>query len=189
MIPRFPVILLLSALLAVSTWSCAPATVRAHRWGTPGTPDDVAMVKNLPKDQALGFLRSLYVPEAANTCRFEQDGVLRWWKGELLPGKTRYNLLYDWGLMAQGGRGPLVRIVLSVRGTNELWCLIHPQLFADGQGKDATPFIKGIFTMLKVMGVTALPLSEASKVFHSPSWSEVRWIEVRAAVAAEPHQP
>ena len=28
---------------------------------------------NLPREHALTFLRTLYVPEAANSCRFEKD--------------------------------------------------------------------------------------------------------------------
>lgn len=166
MIPRLPFILLLSALLVVSAWSCAP-TVRMY-----GAPDDNEVIKNLPKDQALSFLQSLYVPATANTCRFEKDGVFRSREGQLLPGETPYTSLYFSGL-GQGG-GPPVRCVLSVRRTNEILCLWHPQPIAAHQGTDVTALLSMTSTALKVMGVTPMPMSELLKASQLPSWSEAR---------------
>lgn len=169
MLPRRPLILLLAAPLAVSIWSCAP-TVSSPTTRMWGKPDDQYVIDNLSKDHALGFLRSLYVPETATSCRFEEDGVLRWSKGQLLPGKTPYSSLYISGL-GRGG-GPPVRYVLSVRETNELWCAMQAQLIADRQGKDVTPFLNQIYTALRVMGARVMPVSELPKAMQLPSWRE-----------------
>jgi len=156
-----------------SVSSCAPTIITYRK---PRTPEDLAVlaealatVKDLPRDQALSFLQSQYVPEAANTCRFEEDGVLRWWKGKLLPGKRPYISLAVTGIT---WRGTIVRGVLAERGTNELWCLIHPQLIANSQGTDATRLIQKMGIALAAMGVRDMTSSELSKAVQLPSWRE-----------------
>jgi len=165
--------LLLSILLAVSTWSCAPTT---WMYGSAPSAGELQMIANMPKDQALTFLRSLYVPETANSCRFEEDSVLRWQKGTLLPGEVPYKSLYFSGLSYDRR---VVRLVLSVRGTNELWCLMHPKLLAEHQGKNAEKMINHICQALTVMGTRDIPLSEFSRILQSPSQS---WGEARESV-------
>jgi hypothetical protein len=163
-IPRFTLMLLLSVLLAMSALSCAP---RIREWGKP---DDQELIRNLPQDQALSFLRSLDVPEPANSCRFEEDGVVRWRNGAWLPGKMSYSSLYLSGL--GHGEGPPDRFVLSVGGTNELWCLMHSQLLARHQDMDTARFLNKVYTALRVMGVRTISLSELSKIVQSPWWRE-----------------
>ncbi|WP_157817646.1 hypothetical protein [Candidatus Thiodictyon syntrophicum] len=137
----------------MSVSSCATKVYNAEM----GFSREVAA--NLPKDQALIFLQSLYVPETANSCRFEENGVSRWWKGKL-PGTTPYNLIF---IFLAGANGIPFGIELSVRGTNEAWCLIIPYEMAKRQGKDTKKFSDKIFTALLSMGATIIPASELAK--------------------------
>jgi len=156
----------------LSTGSGKPIAYLGPRPGASGTaPSPVTyskvgirhdVAKELPKDQALAFLRSLYVPEAANTCRFEPDGVERWWKGKL-PGKNPYSSTY---LSLEAVNGTPIGIMLSVRGTREQWCMIVPYAITQLQGGDAKKLTDKIFTALISLGVTIIPDTELSKKLH-----------------------
>jgi hypothetical protein len=117
------------------------------------------VVKHLPKEHALAFLRSLDTPQMANTCRFEQKGVGRWWNG-VLPGSTPYHALY---VSFLGVAGTPVGISLSVKGTNEQWCAIYPQPIAEGMRKDVTKFKDKILTALLSLGAEIIPPSELAR--------------------------
>ena len=127
-----------------------------------GIRQDVAA--DLPKDQALAFLRSLYLPEveAANSCRFDADGVQRWWNRRL-PGKNPYNATY---LSLSGVNGTPMAIMLSVKGNREQWCMIVPYAITKVRGGDTKKLTDKIFTALISMGVEVIPASELSKGLH-----------------------
>jgi hypothetical protein len=120
---------------------------------------DHAVAADLPKDQAVSFLQSLYVPENANSCRFEGDGISRWWKGKL-PGKIAYSATY---LSLEAVKGTPALIILSVRGSREAWCGMFPYSIAQKRGKDTKELTNKIFTALLSLGVTIIPASELAK--------------------------
>jgi hypothetical protein len=119
---------------------------------------------DLPKDQALVFLRSLYLPEvpAASSCRFEAGGVQRWWNGRL-PGRNPYNATY---LSLTSVDGIPMAIMLSVKGTREEWCMIVPYGITKVRGGDTKKLTNKIFTALVSMGAEVIPASEAAKGLH-----------------------
>jgi hypothetical protein len=156
MIPRRPLRPLLAVLLAASASSCAP---NVRDLNLPQ-----AVIDNLPKEQALSFLRTLDVPSWDDTCRFDEDGVLRWQKEQVLlekggvlrrheeqvlPGKYPYSSFYAEALRP----GYKVQIALFVPGTSKTWCMIAAEENAERHGKEALPFTAKILTALLSMGV------------------------------------
>ena len=123
---------------------------------------------NLPRDTALTFLRTLYVPEAANSCRFEKDGVSIWWKGKL-SGKNPYNSTY---LSLQAVKGVPQGIILSTRGSNEYWCAIYPYAIAKEQGKETPKLADKIMTALLSLGAAIIPATELAKGLTCPAERE-----------------
>lgn len=80
MIPRFPIVSLLSVLLAMSTVSCTPIVLNNGQLDVRDLNLSQEVVDYLPKDQALSFLQSIDQDDQRfNTyCRFKEDGVIRW---------------------------------------------------------------------------------------------------------------
>jgi hypothetical protein len=131
------------------------------------TPLDIPLdvLANLPKDHALAYLRTLYAPpnnKMVTNCRFERDGVRRWWK-EDLPGKKSYGSIQGSLRRLLFVKGTPVTIVLSAKGSREEWCEIMAFAIAHGQGGDPRRLTAKIATALGSMGVTEMPASELSK--------------------------
>jgi hypothetical protein len=120
------------------------------------------IVDNLPRDQALDFLKSLgsnRSPVIQTYCVFETDGVLRWQKsGRLLPEKYPYNSFYAIALR------PGVMVTISLFGPNsgKQWCDIAAESNADPHGKVVAKFTGKILTALLSMGVRLPIYSKAS---------------------------
>jgi len=171
MIPRFPIVSLLSVLLAMSTVSCGPTVA----------PPDVRdlnlskeIVDHLPKDQALKFLQSLRAEGQVFKlyCRFEEDGVVRWQKEDrkFVPGKYSYTSLVAWvALPPNPPTGYESGIILYLYPTmDQLLCGIDAKANADQQGKEYKSFTAKILTALFSMGV---------RVHHcaTPACTVIRW--------------
>lgn len=162
MIPRLTLIFLLAALLAVSALSCAPNVRNLNL--------SQMVIDDLPKDQALSFLRSLDAPAWVDTCRFDEDGVFRWreeqvllengaprrHEGGLLPGKYPYSSFYAEALRP----GYKVQIALFGPDTRKTWCMIAAEENADRRGNETLPFTAKTLTALLSMGVRVVSYGE-----------------------------
>lgn len=155
-----------TALMVFLLAGCATGNIRSAQVNI--RPDVAA---NLPKDQALTFLRTLYVPETANSCRFEKDGVSIWWKGKV-AGKNPYKSTY---LSLQAVKGIPQFIILSTRGSNEYWCYIFPYPIAKEQGKETPKLTDKIFTALLSLGAAIIPESELAKGLRCRA--ELEWCQ------------
>ena len=142
---RFPFMIMLSGMTALSVMSCAPRIQELDL--------SQEVVDSLPREQALSFLQTLRPsPQGYVQCLFDQDGVGRWipQQGQALPGKNPYA-----SLDARPER-PGIMIVVVLYDEGEPWCIIPAESNADDLGRgDYKKFTGKILTALLSLGVTA----------------------------------
>lgn len=161
MIPRFPIVSLLSVLLAMSTVSCAPNSsyTRYLLLDVRDLKLSQEIVDHLPKDQAFKFLQSLRAESQLIKidCRFEEDGVFRGQKGDSQSVSEKHPYTsFEAGVYLpenpQLGHESFITLILN-HSYDSAWCVIAIKANANQHGKEAKPFMVKILTALLSMGV------------------------------------
>jgi len=142
-IARLSLVTCVSGVIAMCGISCAPNIQDMNL-----SPE---VFDQLPEEQALSFLQTLSPsPLGYVHCRFEQDGVVRWFphRGQVLAGKSPYRTL------SALPERPGIMIVIALYRGGSPWCLIPAESNADRLGRgDYKKFTGKILTALLSLGV------------------------------------